>query len=67
MLAGWSRKRTLGDLTGRKVASDRVYASIAAALACVASGARIVRVHDVAATVDALRVWEAMASHFGQA
>ena len=67
VLAGWSRKRTLGDLTGRKVASDRVYASIAAALACVARGARVVRVHDVAATVDALRVWRAMASHFGQA
>jgi len=57
VLAGWSRKRTLGELTGRTVASDRVYASIAAALACVAHGVRIVRVHDVGATVDALRVW----------
>ncbi|WP_395707444.1 dihydropteroate synthase [Casimicrobium huifangae] len=60
VLAGWSRKRTLGDLTGRTVASERVYASIAAALACVAHGARIVRVHDVGATVDALRVWGEM-------
>lgn len=60
VLAGWSRKRTLGDLTGRTVASERVHASIAAALACVAHGARIVRVHDVGATVDALRVWGEM-------
>ena len=60
VLAGWSRKGTLGKLTGRTVAADRVYASVAAALACVARGARIVRVHDVAATVDALKVWRAM-------
>ncbi len=60
VLAGWSRKRTLGELTGRKIAGERVHASIAAALVCVAHGARIVRVHDVAATVDALRVWGAM-------
>ena len=59
VLAGWSRKRTLGTLTGRDVAADRVHASVAAALACVAQGARIVRVHDVAATVDALKVWQA--------
>lgn len=60
VLAGWSRKRTLGELTGRTVASERVHASIAAALACVANGARMVRVHDVGATVDALRVWGEM-------
>lgn len=60
VLAGWSRKRTLGDLTGRTVPGERVYASVAAALACVAKGARIVRVHDVAATVDAVKVWVAM-------
>ena len=59
VLAGWSRKGTLGTLTGRTVASERVHASVAAALACVAQGARIVRVHDVAATVDALKVWRA--------
>ena len=59
VLAGWSRKRTLGTLTGREVAAERVHASVAAALACVAQGARIVRVHDVAATVDALKVWRA--------
>ncbi len=61
VLAGWSRKRTLGTLTGRAVAAERVHASVAAALACVAQGARIVRVHDVAATVDALKVWQAFA------
>ncbi len=59
VLAGWSRKRTLGTLTGREVAVERVHASVAAALACVAQGARMVRVHDVAATVDALKVWRA--------
>ncbi|MCU0773080.1 MAG: dihydropteroate synthase [Ideonella sp.] len=56
ILVGWSRKSTLGHLTGRP-AGDRLPASLAAALASVQRGARIVRVHDVAATVDALRVW----------
>ena len=58
LLVGWSRKSTLGVLTGRAVA-DRLAASVAAALAAVANGASIVRVHDVAATVDALKVWSA--------
>lgn len=58
LLLGWSRKSTLGHLTGRPV-SQRLVASVAAALAAVQHGARIVRVHDVGATVDALRVWEA--------
>ena len=58
LLVGWSRKSTLGVLTGRPV-GERLAASIAAALAAVARGAAIVRVHDVAATVDALRVWSA--------
>ena len=56
LLVGWSRKSTLGLLTGRG-ASERLAASIAAALAAVQRGAHIVRVHDVAATVDALAVW----------
>lgn len=60
LLAGWSRKRALGELTGRAV-DERLAASLAAALAAVAHGARIVRVHDVAATVDALKVWVAAA------
>ena len=58
LLVGWSRKSTLGVLTGR-AADERMVASVAAALAAVQRGARIVRVHDVAATVDALKVWQA--------
>ena len=58
LLVGWSRKSTLGALTGR-APQDRLAASLAAALAAVEQGASIVRVHDVAATVDALRVWRA--------
>ena len=58
LLVGWSRKSTLGKITGRGIA-ERQAASVAAALAAVERGARIVRVHDVAPTVDALRVWHA--------
>jgi dihydropteroate synthase len=58
LLVGWSRKSTLGAITGRDV-GQRVTASVVAALAAVQSGAAIVRVHDVAATVDALKVWRA--------
>ena len=61
LLAGWSRKSTLGLITGRAVDS-RLAASIAAALAAVQRGAAIVRVHDVAATVDALKVWRVAAA-----
>lgn len=58
LLVGWSRKSALGAITGRDV-GQRQAASVAAALAAVERGARIVRVHDVAATVDALKVWQA--------
>jgi len=58
LLLGWSRKSTLGEVTGRPV-EQRLAASLAAALAAVKQGAGVVRVHDVAQTVDALRVWEA--------
>ena len=58
LLVGWSRKSTLGSLTGRPV-GERLPASVAAALAAVQRGARLLRVHDVAATVDALQVWAA--------
>jgi dihydropteroate synthase len=58
LLVGWSRKSTLGHITGKPV-EERLAASIAAALAGISRGARIVRVHDVAATLDALKVWEA--------
>jgi dihydropteroate synthase len=59
LLAGWSRKSSLGAVTGREVPAERVVASVAAALVAVERGARIVRVHDVRETVDALRVWQA--------
>jgi dihydropteroate synthase len=59
VLAGWSRKSTLGAITGRN-AQDRLGASLAAALLAVERGARIVRVHDVAATRDALQVLAAL-------
>lgn len=59
VLAGVSRKAMLGRITGRDV-GERLPASIAAALIAVGKGARIVRVHDVAATRDALAVWQAV-------
>jgi dihydropteroate synthase len=59
VLAGLSRKSTLGALTGRDV-GGRVSASVAAALAAALRGARILRVHDVRETVDALAVWRAI-------
>ena len=58
LLVGWSRTSALGAITG-KPTQDRIAASVAAALASVQRGARVVRVHDVAATVDALKVWQA--------
>lgn len=60
LLAGWSRKSSLGAVTGRDQPADRMAASVAAALLAVERGARVVRVHDVRDTVDALRVWQAM-------
>ncbi len=59
VLAGLSRKSVLGKITGRMV-GDRIHSSVAAAIVAVARGARIVRVHDVAATRDALAVWTAV-------
>jgi len=59
VLAGLSRKSSLGAITGRPV-DERMPASIAAALAAVARGAAIVRVHDVREPVDALNVWLAI-------
>ncbi len=58
VLAGLSRKSMIGAVTGRPV-EGRVAGSIGGALAAAAHGARIVRVHDVAETVDALKVWRA--------
>ncbi|WP_325343230.1 dihydropteroate synthase [Xylophilus sp.] len=58
LLLGWSRKSSLGAVTGRAV-DDRLVPSVAAALLAVERGARIVRVHDVRETVAALAVWQA--------
>ncbi len=59
VLAGLSRKSSLGAITGRDV-GDRLAASVAAALAAAIRGARILRVHDVRETIDALAVWNAI-------
>ena len=59
LLVGVSRKSLIGALTGRPV-DGRLAGSLAAALAAVARGAKIVRVHDVPETRDALRVWQAI-------
>ncbi len=62
VLAGLSRKRSIGQLTGRDVPAERIFGSVAAHLIAAQRGAMIVRVHDVAATVDALKVWNAVAA-----
>lgn len=59
LLAGWSRKSSLGTVTGLPV-QDRLSPSLAAAILAVERGARVVRVHDVRETVAALTVWSAM-------
>jgi dihydropteroate synthase len=59
LLAGWSRKSSLGQVTGLPV-NDRLAASVAAAVLAVDRGAHVVRVHDVHETVAALNVWVAM-------
>jgi dihydropteroate synthase len=59
VVAGLSRKSTIGTLTGRQV-EERGAGSLAAALAAVARGASLVRVHDVRETVDALNIWQAV-------
>lgn len=61
LLAGMSRKSMLGAVTGRP-AHERVSASVAAAVLAAERGAAILRVHDVAATCDGLKVWQAMRS-----
>ncbi|MBN8263486.1 MAG: dihydropteroate synthase [Xanthomonadales bacterium] len=62
VLAGLSRKRTIGELTGRDDPRARVHGSVAAHLVAAQRGAMLLRVHDVAATVDALKVWQAVAA-----
>jgi dihydropteroate synthase len=62
VLAGLSRKKTIGELTGRSDPHDRIHGSVAAHLIAAQRGAMLLRVHDVAATVDALKVWNAIAA-----
>ena len=62
VLAGLSRKKTIGELTGRSDPHDRIHGSLAAHLIAAQRGAMILRVHDVAATIDALKVWNAVAA-----
>ena len=57
LLVGWSRKSSLGAVTGCEV-GERLVPSVAAALLAVERGARIVRVHDVAETAQAMKVWQ---------
>lgn len=63
ILAGWSRKSSLGAVTGLDV-QQRLVPSVAAAVLAVERGARVVRVHDVRETVAALQVWSAMQAAF---
>lgn len=60
LLAGWSRKSSLGAVTGLQDAKDRVIPSVAAALLALERGASVLRVHDVRETVEAMKVWQAM-------
>lgn len=60
LLIGVSRKSMIGELSGETDAAKRVHGSVAAALAAVARGAQVIRVHDVKATADALKVWQAL-------
>ena len=67
VLAGLSRKKTIGELiarelTGRAEPRERAAGSVAAHLIAAQRGAMLLRVHDVAATVDALKVWNALAA-----
>jgi dihydropteroate synthase len=62
VLSGWSRKSSLGAVTGLPV-EDRMLPSVVAALISVQNGASIIRVHDVAQTRNALKVWDATKAH----
>jgi dihydropteroate synthase len=60
LLAGWSRKSSLGAVTGLQDAKDRVIPSVAAALLALERGASVLRVHDVSETQQAMKIWQAM-------
>ena len=60
LLIGVSRKRMIGEITGETNPAQRIHGSVAAALYAAERGAAILRVHDVKATADALKVWQAL-------
>ena len=60
LLVGVSRKRMIGEITGEAEPAQRIHGSVAAALYAAERGATILRVHDVKATADALKVWQAL-------
>ena len=60
LLVGVSRKRMIGEITGEAEPAQRIHGSVAAALYAAERGAAILRVHDVKATADALKVWQAL-------
>ena len=60
LLVGVSRKRMIGEITGETEPTQRIHGSVAAALYAAERGAAILRVHDVKATADALKVWQAL-------
>jgi dihydropteroate synthase len=66
LLLGWSRKSSIGAVTGIEVAGERIVPSVAAAVLAVDRGAAVVRVHDVRDTVVALAVWRAMKAQESQ-
>ncbi|MDP9601250.1 UNVERIFIED_ORG: dihydropteroate synthase [Variovorax paradoxus] len=66
LLLGWSRKSSIGTVTGIEVAGERIVPSVAAAVLAVDRGAAVVRVHDVRDTVAALAVWRAMKAQESQ-
>ncbi|SEL61001.1 dihydropteroate synthase [Variovorax sp. YR750] len=66
LLLGWSRKSSIGAVTGIEVAGERIVPSVAAAVLAVDRGAAVVRVHDVRDTVAALAVWRAMKAQESQ-
>ncbi len=65
LLAGWSRKSSLGHITGLP-AQERLAPSLAAAVLALERGARILRVHDVRETVQAVQVWQALRNSMGE-
>jgi dihydropteroate synthase len=66
LLLGWSRKSSIGAVTGIEAANERIAPSVAAALLAVERGAAVVRVHDVRDTVAAIAVWRAMRAQESQ-